>query len=54
MFYVVYEVEGFEGTHKAGPYPLDDIQYQRNDIAGYEGVKNLRVVPADAIEEPSE
>ena len=54
MFYIVYEVEGFKGTHKAGPYSLDDVQFQRSDIEGYEGVKNLKVIPADWVEEPTE
>ena len=51
MFYVVYEVDGFDGVHKAGPYPQSDIKYQRDDIAGFEGVKNVKVVPAEEIDE---
>lgn len=51
MFYVVYEINGFDGEHKAGPYSQADVQYQRDDIAGYEGVFNVRVLPAEALED---
>lgn len=44
MFYVEYEVEGFDGIQCAGPYPTEEIQSQRDDIAGFEGVKNVKVV----------
>lgn len=44
MFYIQYEVEGFPGTQEAGPYSTEEVQYQRDDIAGYEGIKNVRVV----------
>jgi hypothetical protein len=42
-FYVLYEVEGF-GAQQAGPYSQADVQSQRDDIAGFEGVCNVRVV----------
>jgi hypothetical protein len=48
-YFVQYEVEGFPGTQQAGPYSKEDVQYQRNDIAGYEGVKNVKVI--EALEE---
>lgn len=52
MYYVEYEVKGFEGViQKAGPYPASDVQYQKDDIAGFEGVKNVRIVPADEQDE---
>jgi hypothetical protein len=44
MLFVEYEVEGFEGIQTAGPYSEAEIQSQRDDIAGYEGVKNVRIV----------
>lgn len=45
MYYVEYEVEGFDGiVQKAGPYSSAEVQYQKDDIAGYEGVKNVRIV----------
>lgn len=47
MFFVEYEVEGFDGLQKAGPYDANEIDSQRNDIAGYEGVVNVRIVPAE-------
>jgi hypothetical protein len=47
MFYVKYTVVGFPGEQKAGPYSASEVQYQRNDIAAYEGVQNVVVVPAD-------
>jgi len=51
MFYVVYEVNGFDGVQKAGPYSQADVQYQRDDIAGFEGVVNVKVVPAEEMDE---
>lgn len=51
MFYVEYEVHGFDGIQKAGPYSQAEVQSQRDDIAGYEGVCNVRVVPAEAKED---
>ena len=51
MFYVEYEVSGFDGIHKAGPYSQAEVQSQRDDIAGYEGVCNVRVIPAEAKED---
>jgi hypothetical protein len=44
MYFVEYEVEGFPGTQKAGPYSETEVYYQMDDIAGYEGVKNVRIV----------
>jgi hypothetical protein len=47
MFYVEYEVNGFDGIQKAGPYSQAEVYSQRDDIAGFEGVCNVRVVPAE-------
>jgi hypothetical protein len=45
MYYVEYEVTGFDGIiQKAGPYPANEVQSQKDDIAGYEGVYNVRIV----------
>lgn len=44
MFFVEYEVEGFPGTQRSGPYSETEVQSQRDDIAGFEGVKNVRLV----------
>lgn len=44
MYYVEYEVEGFPGVHKAGPYSASEVDSQANDIKGFEGVHNLRIV----------
>ena len=45
MYYVEYEVKGFDGViQKAGPYPANEVQSQKDDIAGYEGVYNVRIV----------
>jgi hypothetical protein len=43
MSYVLYEVEGF-GAQQAGPYPATEVESQRDDIAGFEGVKNARAI----------
>ena len=51
MFYVRYEVHGFDGEHEAGPYSKTEIQYQIDDISGYEGVCNIRIIPTEAKED---
>jgi hypothetical protein len=44
QFVVKYEVEGFEGTQEAGPYPTREIAMgHMKDIMGYEGVKACRI-----------
>ncbi len=45
-YFIEYEVEGFPGKQQAGPYSADEVLWQRDDIIGYEGVKNVRVVEA--------
>jgi len=47
MHFVEYEVDGFDGVQRAGPYTATEIESQRDDIAGYEGVKNVRIVTQD-------
>lgn len=44
MYFVEYEVDGFPGTQRAGPYSADEVQSQMDDIAGYEGVRNVRKI----------
>jgi hypothetical protein len=44
MFFVEYEVEGFDGIQSAGPYSKAEVQSHRDDIATYEHVKNVRIV----------
>lgn len=51
MFYVLYEVEGYPGNQKAGPYSAEDVKYQRDDIAGFEGVTNVRILPLNEVME---
>jgi hypothetical protein len=46
-YYIEYEVEGFDGTHRAGPYPAHEVESQRFDIAGFEGVRYVRIVKAE-------
>lgn len=50
--YVSYSVEGFPGGMLAGPYKDKfHADSERDDIAGYEGVRNARVVTrADLIQ----
>lgn len=44
LFYVSYEVQGM-GPQTAGPYETQgSAQSHRNDIAGYEGVSDARVI----------
>jgi len=46
MYLVLYSIEGFPDEFKAGPYSESEVQYQRDDIAGFEGVKYAIIVPA--------
>jgi len=50
MWYAVYEIDGC-GTLKAGPWLITEAEEQARDIAGYEGVKNLRLEPTSQSEE---
>lgn len=43
-FCVRYYVRGVEGEREAGPYDAFEIEAQRDDIATYEGVSDVRVV----------
>lgn len=43
-YYITYEVNGFPGKHKAGPYPWHLVQSQRQDIEGYGEVNNVEVI----------
>lgn len=43
-FYVQYKVAGSDATYEAGPYTEGDIDYQKNDIATYEGIHSVRAV----------
>jgi hypothetical protein len=45
MFKVEYTVEGHETVFYAGPYSsYDEALVQKDDIAGFEGVKNVSIV----------
>lgn len=54
FFMISYEVKGFEGTCQAGPYAEDEVDYHVQDIEGYEGVRNVRVVPDSAVDQLAE
>lgn len=46
---VEYAIDGFPGEYSAGPYPdLPTANGHLRDIAGYEGVRDARVVPVYA------
>jgi len=47
-YYVFYKIEGSAMIHEAGPYPASDLDYQRNDIASYAGVYDVRTSMAPA------
>jgi len=50
MYLIKYEVEGYDGTYQAGPYSESEVESQKADIAGYEGVFNVQVVPVSDSE----
>lgn len=41
--YITYEVEGFDAEQIAGPYSEEEIQAQKDDIASFEGVFNVKI-----------
>lgn len=52
---VEYEIDGFVGEYSAGPYPnMATATDHLRDIAGYEGVRNARIVPVSAPREPGD
>lgn len=56
MFYIEYVVDGFPGVQKAEPYSKEEVQYQRDDIAGFEGVSCVTIVSEEVnpVEEAME
>lgn len=50
-FFVVYKINGFEGERRAGPFSREDVEYQRSDTAGYEGVLYASVVSGSPAQE---
>jgi hypothetical protein len=50
-WYISYKVEGFPGTQFSGPYPIEDLGFQRQDIEGYEGVSGVRILSAEEYKE---
>ena len=51
MFYILYDIEGLGNDKQAGPYTQDQIVYHMNDISGFEGVFNVRLVSAEELDE---
>lgn len=47
-YQVKYRVQGWDQEFESPTYPLEEINSQRDDIAGYEGVYDVRIV---AVEE---
>ncbi len=44
IYYIEYEVLGFKGIQKAGPYTKEQVFSQFDDIKSYEGVKNVKII----------
>lgn len=54
-YYVFYKVLGFKDGFndkqlKAGPYDWADLESQRSDIAGYDGVYDVRIMNAEQVD----
>lgn len=45
MWFVTYKVPGMTGdtVHRRGPYSKEEVESHRRDIAGYEGVTDVKV-----------
>lgn len=41
IYYKIPKISG-EKVHRAGPYSEGDYRYHRDDIAGYDGVTDVR------------
>ena len=48
-YYITYTVKGFDGTFKQGPYEQQEIPSQKDDIQGYDGVWDVKVVPENEM-----
>ena len=49
-YYIVYDIEQMNiKDMKADPYTFEDVQYHKKDIAGYDGVTNVRISYRDII-----
>jgi hypothetical protein len=46
-YFVEYEVDGFQGVKQAGPYQGQEAEDHMLDIKGYDGVRNVKLVPVD-------
>lgn len=44
LYFVQYEI--LCSTYYAGPYNHDEVEYQRHDISGFEGVRNVSIEKA--------
>lgn len=53
LWYVVYEVEGFAGEQRRGPWPKADAREQADDIGGFERVTDVRLEMEPKGEEPT-
>lgn len=45
QYKIQYKILGRTEDFESPPYPEEEIESQKNDIAGYEGVYNARIVP---------
>lgn len=46
QYVISYRIAGYADIFKAGPYEADQVEAQRADIAAYEGVHDVYVLPA--------
>lgn len=45
---IQYRIAGYDQVFEAGPHSESEVEYQRADIAGYEGVREVCAVPVHA------
>lgn len=45
MFNINYKIKTYEEQFSAGPYSFEEALYQKTDIAGFEGVYDVEIVP---------
>ena len=45
LYQVKYKVSGWDKEFESPTYDADEIQSQKDDITGYEGVYDVHIVP---------
>lgn len=54
-YYITYDVPALKQVGvKSGPYNTDEVEYQMQDIAGFDGVINIRVLSEEEVQKKAD